>query len=33
VELDEIETSPGGKQLDFISDLQQDTTTSPILVR
>jgi phenylacetate-CoA ligase len=33
VEMDEIATSPGGKELDFISDLQQDPATSPILVR
>jgi len=33
VEMAEIATSPGGKQLDFVSDLQQDAATSPILVR
>lgn len=33
VEMDEISTSPGGKLLDFVSDLQQDTASSPILAR
>lgn len=33
VEMDEIATSPGGKLLDFVSDLQKDSATSPILAR
>jgi phenylacetate-CoA ligase len=31
VEMDEISTTPGGKLLDFVSDLHRDTATSPIL--
>ncbi len=31
VEMDEISAAPSGKLLDFVSDLQRDTATSPIL--
>ena len=33
VEMDEISAAPSGKLLDFVSDLQRDTATSPILAR